>query len=63
MTTAIVTVDPATPVPELARLMLENRIHRLIVVNDQTCPIGVVSVDDLMQVLAHSELIDATSAS
>jgi CBS domain-containing protein len=59
MTTAVVTVDPATPVHELARLMLEHRVHRLIVLDGQRRPIGVVTVNDLMQVLAHPEITAA----
>lgn len=56
MTTAVVTVDPAAPVNELARLMLEHRVHRLVVLDAARHPIGVVTVDDLMQVLAHPEI-------
>ncbi len=57
MTTAVVTVDPATPVHELARLMLERQVHRLVVLDGQRRPIGVVTVSDLMQVLAHPEIM------
>lgn len=57
MTTTVVTADPATPVHELARLMLEHRVHRLIVLDDQRRPLGVVAIDDLMQVLAHPEIV------
>ena len=56
MTTAVVTVEPTAPVHELSRLMLEHQVHRLIVVDDRQRPVGVVSVDDLLQVLAHPEL-------
>lgn len=61
MTTAVVTVDPATPVPELARLMLEHQVHRLIVLDAARHPIGVVTVSDLMQVLAHPEITASDS--
>lgn len=60
MTTTILTAEPTTPVPELARLMLEHRVHRLIVLGAGQRPVGVVSVDDLLQVLAHSELASST---
>jgi CBS domain-containing protein len=56
MTTTIVTTEPGTPVPELARVMLDRQIHRLIVLDTEDHPIGVVTVDDLLQVLAHPEL-------
>jgi CBS domain-containing protein len=55
MTTTVVTVDPAVPVPELARLMLERQVHRLVVLDDDRHPVGVVTVNDLLQVLAHPE--------
>lgn len=56
MTTTVITTDPQTPVPELARLMLEHQIHRLLVLDAKRCPVGVVAVNDLLQVLAHPEL-------
>jgi CBS domain-containing protein len=56
MTTTVLTAGPDTPVPELARLMLEHQITRLVVLDDQKRPIGVVTADDLLQVLAHPEL-------
>jgi CBS domain-containing protein len=62
MTTAVVAVEPGTPVPELARLMLEHQVHRLIVLDGQRHPIGVVTVSDLMQVLAHPEITAPGSA-
>jgi len=55
MTTEVVTVDPDAPVPELARLMLDHAVHRLVVLDSQRRPIGLVTVDDLLQVLAHPE--------
>jgi CBS domain-containing protein len=56
MTTTVVTVDPTVPVPELARLLLEHQVHRLIVLDGKRHPVGVVTVDDLLQVVAHPEL-------
>jgi CBS domain-containing protein len=62
MTTAPVAVGAGTPVPELARLMLEHGVHRLVVLDPQGRPAGVVSADDLLQVLAHPELTPASDA-
>jgi len=56
MTTTIVTAAPEATVPELARLMLEHQVHRLIVLDADQHPVGVVAVNDLLQVLAHPEL-------
>jgi CBS domain-containing protein len=56
MTTAVITAEAETPVPELARLMLEHRVNRLLVLDARRHPVGVVAVSDLVQVLAHPEL-------
>jgi CBS-domain-containing membrane protein len=57
MTTGVVTVGPDAPVAELARLMLEHGVHRLVVIDPRGFPVGIVSVNDLLQVLAHADLI------
>jgi CBS domain-containing protein len=59
MTTAVVTAEPGTPVPELARLMLEHQVQRLLVLDPPGRPVGVVTVNDLLQVLAHLDLTTA----
>jgi CBS domain-containing protein len=56
MTTGVVSVDPGAPVPELARVMLDRGVHRVLVLGPAGRPAGVVSVDDLLQVLAHPEI-------
>ena len=47
-----VTVAPHTPVAELARTMVAAHIHRVIVVDDQSRPIGVVSSTDILSAVA-----------
>jgi CBS domain-containing protein len=59
MTTTVVTTEPATPIPELARLMLDHRVQRLIVLDAERHPVGVVTVDDLLQVIAHPQITTA----
>jgi CBS domain-containing protein len=54
MTPDIVTAGPQTPLPSLARIMLDAHIHRVIVVDDEQRPIGIVSSTDLIAALAHS---------
>jgi CBS domain-containing protein len=54
MTPDPVTVAPSTPVVELARLMFEAHIHRLIVVNELAQPVGIVTATDLLAVVAHT---------
>ncbi len=53
MTTTVRSVPPHTPVPELARRMLAEGIHRLLVTDPAGQLLGIVSADDLLQVLAH----------
>ncbi|MBN9119884.1 MAG: CBS domain-containing protein [Planctomycetes bacterium] len=57
MTTTVITADPSTPVHELARLMLDHEVHRLIVLDAERHPVGVVAVNDLLQVMAHPEIV------
>jgi CBS domain-containing protein len=56
MTADPVTVRPTTPVSDLARLMLDAHIHRLIVVDGKGRPVGIVSSTDLIAAVAQTEL-------
>jgi CBS domain-containing protein len=56
MTTTVVSVGPEAPMPELARTMLDRGVHRVFVLDAGRRPVGVVAVDDLLQVIAHPEL-------
>lgn len=48
------TVKPDTTAAEAARLMEEYGVHRLVVVSAETRrPIGVLSVSDLLTLMAH----------
>jgi CBS-domain-containing membrane protein len=58
MTADVVTVMPQTPLCALARRMLDAHIHRVIVVDEQHRPVGVVSSTDLLAALAHSDGTD-----
>jgi CBS-domain-containing membrane protein len=55
MTADPVTVGMATPIGQLARLMLDAHIHRLIVVDEFRKPVGVVSSTDVLVALARAE--------
>jgi CBS domain-containing protein len=48
-----VTVDVDTPLPYAARLMLDERVHRLVVVDGQGRPIGVLSAMDFVALAAE----------
>ena len=53
MTEGVVHVEPSTPVSELARTIRENKIHRLLVVENGTLR-GIVSTFDLVTLLEKS---------
>ena len=55
MTSDPVTAGPETSIFELARMMVDARVHRLIIVDDQFCPIGIVSTTDIVAAVARSE--------
>jgi CBS domain-containing protein len=52
MTTEIVAAPAETPIAELARLMTERHVHRVIVTGPGGTPVGVVSATDLVKALA-----------
>jgi CBS domain-containing protein len=41
-------VSPDVPVKAVARLMVERRIHRVIVVDDENFPIGIITSMDML---------------
>ena len=54
MTSPAITIHRSTPMIVAARKMEQHQIHRLVVVEDgdETTPIGVLSMTDLIHVLA-----------
>lgn len=52
MTRPAVTVPRSTSLAEAAGLMTEQKIHRLVVVDGDDEPVGVVSSSDLVRVMA-----------
>ncbi len=46
------TVSEQTPVPEIARIMVANQYHRLVVTRRQE-PVGIVSSMDLLRLIAE----------
>jgi CBS domain-containing protein len=53
MTHDVVTVAPTATIGELARTMVDAHIHRVIVVNSEDLPIGIISSTDLLAALAR----------
>jgi CBS-domain-containing membrane protein len=58
MTPDPVTIPPETVLPELARCMLDAHIHRVIVVDSQRRPLGVVSSTDVLAAVASMSCAD-----
>jgi hypothetical protein len=59
MSTRVVAAARETSLPEMARLMLDRGVHRLVVLDSEARPIGLISANDLLQVMAHPELSPA----
>ena len=55
MTADVVTVGLQTPLPKVARTMIDAHIHRVIVMDEERRPIGVVSSTDLLAAMACSD--------
>jgi CBS domain-containing protein len=56
MTTDPVLVGPATPIGELARMMMDAHIHRIIVADMATDrPLGIVSSMDILAAVARED--------
>jgi CBS domain-containing protein len=55
MTTDPVTTHPETSIRTLARMMVEAHIHRVIVVDDERRPVGVVASTDLLAALGYAD--------
>jgi CBS domain-containing protein len=55
MTRSVVSVEPSTPIFEVARKLLENRIHRVLVIEkgpESELLVGNISLFDLARLLA-----------
>ncbi len=49
MTESAVTVRPGTPVHEVAALMADKHIHRVVVVDEEQYPLGVITALDVLK--------------
>jgi CBS-domain-containing membrane protein len=54
MTKDAVTVAPATPLQQLTQMMVDGHIHRLIVLDKERRPIGVVASTDILAAVARA---------
>jgi CBS domain-containing membrane protein len=55
MTADPVMVDPSAGIGKLAHMMLDAHIHRVIVVDHDHRPIGIVSATDILAAVARAE--------
>lgn len=55
MTRDVVKVNRLTRLADLARMMLDAHLHRVIVVDDDDRPVGVVSATDVLAAVVRAE--------
>src|SRR5262249_39531744 len=53
MTRDVVTASRVTPLRELARMMVDAHIHRVIVTDDNRSPVGIVTSTDVLAAVAR----------
>ena len=54
MSADVVSVAPETPLREVAELMVEQRVHRVLVMDDKQLLHGLIAALDLVQIVADS---------
>lgn len=54
MTPDPVMARPETPISRLAKMMVDARVHRLIIVDEQHRPLGIVSTTDIVAAVARA---------
>jgi predicted transcriptional regulator len=57
MTRDPVTVSIRASIGELSRMMLDAHIHRVVVVDDDDKPVGIVSTTDILAAVAQAEAL------
>src|SRR5205085_1320923 len=62
MTADPVTVSPATRIGTLARMMVDARIHRVLVLDALGRPVGVISSTDVLAAVARAAQADGADA-
>jgi CBS domain-containing membrane protein len=55
MTADPVTAPAAAPITALARMMLDAHIHRVVIVDEEGRPVGIVSATDVLAAVARAD--------
>jgi CBS-domain-containing membrane protein len=58
MTSDPVMARPGTTISLLAQMMRDAHIHRLIIVDERCCPVGIVSTTDIVAAVAQAGIDD-----
>jgi CBS-domain-containing membrane protein len=62
MTSDPVVVQPGTAIGEVAQMMLDARIHRVLVVDSSDRPIGILSTTDILAAVAREARLHESAA-
>lgn len=57
MTVNVITISEDAPVTEAAKKMLESQIHRLLVLDEDGTPLGVLSTTDIIRDMRGSKWV------
>ncbi len=57
MTPEVVTISEESTVSEAVKKMLEHHIHRLVVVNEEGTPVGILSTTDIIRDMRGSKWV------
>ena len=52
------TAKPDTPLDEIVQMILDSRIHRVWITNDNDEPVGVVSITDILCLFSPENALD-----
>jgi CBS-domain-containing membrane protein len=61
MTHDTVTTGPDTPIADLARMMVDAHIHRIIIVDEHNSPLGIVTSTDVLAAVARAHVEEAVA--
>lgn len=57
MTPNVITIEEAAPVSKAAELMLQSHIHRLLVIDEEDIPLGILSTTDIIRDMRGSKWV------